>query len=91
MKISDAGRILNIYKQNTNINKNNNAKKSVGDRIEISKEVREIAKYIEVAKNTEIKNKRVDEIKEQISKGIYKVDSEKLAKSILNSMKERDI
>jgi negative regulator of flagellin synthesis FlgM len=90
MKVSNVGKVINVYKNNANVNKKDENKKTAGDRIEISNTGREISKYVEIAKNTEIKNNRVDEIKELIKQGKYNIDSEKLAKGILDEMKERD-
>lgn len=92
MKINmNVNSIINIYNKNskTDIVKKN--KQNTNDSVEISKEGREISKYVELVKNTEIKTEKVDEIKKLISENRYKVDTQKLVKSILEHMKESDI
>lgn len=92
MKVGfNVNRVINSYKQNTNVNQVNKVKKDKGDKIDISNESIEIRKYIESAENIEIKNQRADEIKALIAQNKYKVDTDKLAKSILKHMKESDV
>ncbi|QCX32377.1 flagellar biosynthesis anti-sigma factor FlgM [Caloramator sp. E03] len=91
MKIDmNINRVINIYSKNLNISKTNENKISLNDCIEISKEGRELQKYIDLAKNTEIKNGRVDEIKRLIDEGNYNFNAEELAKSIMEYIKECD-
>jgi flagellar biosynthesis anti-sigma factor FlgM len=90
MKISNVGRVINMYQQGSKVNKTDNIKKTPGDRIEISNVGKEISKYVEIAKNMDISTGRADEIKNLIKEGKYKVDNEKIARSILEAAKERD-
>lgn len=91
MKIDmNINRVISIYSKNLNISKKSENKTSLNDCIEISKEGRELQKYIDIVKNTEIKNGRVDEIKRLIDDGKYNVNAEELAKSIMESIKESD-
>lgn len=88
MKIEGNNNILiNLYRQNSvkAVNTNNSIKGS--DRVELSKTGKEISKYIEEYKDTELVNEKVAEIKEKINQGNYKVDESKLAKSIIDSIK----
>jgi flagellar biosynthesis anti-sigma factor FlgM len=91
MKIGlNTNKVINTYNQGSKVTQLNANKHVQGDKIDISKEGREIQKYIEGADNTELKNSRVEEIKALINQNKYKVDSEKLAQSILNHIKESD-
>lgn len=90
MKISNVGRVINIYQQGSKVNKTDNEKKVQGDRIEISNAGREISKYVEIVKNTDISTSRADEIKKLIKEGRYQIDSEKIAKSLLEAAKDCD-
>ena len=88
MKIGmNVNKIINVYNNSTKNCSQGTKAVQKGDRIEISTTSKEISKYIEMSKNTEIKNQRVDEIKELLKEGKYKVDSDKLAKSILEHIK----
>lgn len=91
MKINvNPNKVISVY---NNCTKVENQRKNIcpkGDRIEISNTGKEISKYVDMAKNTETRNARVEEIKELISQGKYRVDSEKLAKSIIEHIKESD-
>lgn len=91
MKIGmNVNKVISVYSNSakTENEKRNHCPK--GDRIELSTAGKEISKYVEMAKNTEIRNSRVAEIKELINQGKYKVDSEKLAQSILDHIKESE-
>ena len=77
--------VLNLYKQNTLKLSNSNEIKN-SDKIELSKLGKEISKYIEDSSCCNISN-RVEEIKEKIKNGTYKVNEEELAKSILDEIK----
>lgn len=91
MKIGfEINKVINTYNQNSKVAKINNKVHDFKDKIDISEEGREISKYIEIANNTELKNKRVDEIKSLIDQNKYKVDSKKLAESIIEYIKESD-
>lgn len=91
MKVDmNINRVLNAYCRNS---KENNFKKNVlnkKDSIEISNEGREIQKYIELTINTELQNDRVNEIKKLIDEKNYYIDSKKLAKSLIEFIKESD-
>lgn len=91
MKIGfEINKVINTYNQNSKASRVSNKPQTFKDKIDISFEGREISKYIEIANNTEIKNKRVDEIKSLIEQNKYEVDSKKLAESILKHIKESD-
>jgi flagellar biosynthesis anti-sigma factor FlgM len=85
----DVNNVINIYNKNAkSVAKENPSRKS--DIIEISKEGKEIAKFLEIAKNIEIETKDVERIKNLIKEGKYQINDEDLARSILNFMKESD-
>lgn len=91
MKIGfEVNKVINAYNQNSKISKVSNKPQNSKDKIDISFEGREISKYVEIANNTELKNKRVDEIKALINQNKYEVDSKKLAESILKYIKDSD-
>lgn len=91
MKVGfEINKVINTYNQNSKTARVNNKKHDFKDKIDISEEGREISRYIEIANNTELKNKRVDEIKSLIDQNKYTVDSKKLAESILEYIKESD-
>ncbi|KRQ85991.1 Anti-sigma-28 factor, FlgM [Caloramator mitchellensis] len=86
----DVNNVINVYNSNAKKanSKENVAKKS--DTIEISKAGKEIAKFLEIAKTIDVDSKDIEKIKSLIKEGNYKVDEEKLAKSIMDAMKESD-
>jgi negative regulator of flagellin synthesis FlgM len=89
MKISiNTDRVMRAYNQNVTEVKHSSNSNSKSDKVELSTQSKEISKYIEKAKNSEIKNERVDEVKKLLEKGNYNVDSETLAKSIMEYLKE---
>jgi anti-sigma28 factor (negative regulator of flagellin synthesis) len=91
MKIGfEINKVINTYNQNSKATKINSKAHNFKDKIDISEEGREISKYVEIANNTELKNKRVDEIKSLIDQNKYEVDTKKLAESILKYIKESD-
>lgn len=91
MKIQfNVNKVISAYGQNSKKEKINNKNNLIKDRIDISDEGREIAKYIDSAKDIDIKNKRVDDIKMLIKQNSYYVNSEELSKSILKQMKDSD-
>lgn len=91
MKIGfEVNKVINIYNQNSKTARVSSKTRDLKDKIDISVEVREISKYVEIANNTELKNKRVDEIKSLIDQNKYEVDSKKLAESILKYIKDSD-
>lgn len=92
MKVGlNINKVINTYNQNLKIEKTNEVRKKIDDRIEISKEGKELAKYIDIAKNTEVDNPKVDQIRELINKGEYNIDNNELAKSMIESNKGRDV
>lgn len=89
MKISiNTDRVMRAYNQNITEVKHSSNSNSKRDKIELSTQSKEISKYIEKARDSEIKNERVDEVKKLLEKGNYNVDSETLAKSIMEYLKE---
>lgn len=92
MKIGmNVNKVINVYNNNSKVDMVKKPAAQKRDTIEISPEVKEISKYVEMAKTTEIRTKRINEIKELIDNGKYNVDSKKLAKSILDHIKGSDI
>lgn len=92
MKIGfEISRAINTYAQNTKSAKTSIKKQEFKDKIDISTAGKELSRFIELANSTEIKNNRVDEIKNLLDQNKYTVDTEKLSQSILNYMKESDI
>lgn len=92
MKIGlNVNKVINVYKQNTKIQNKENLKINKYDRVELSVTGKEISKYIEMAKCSSIDDKRVEEIKKAIRNNTYEINTEKLAKSILNTMKDSDV
>ncbi len=91
MKIGfEINKVINTYNQNSKTAKVNAKTRDFKDKIDISPEGREISKYVEIANNTELKNKRVDEIKSLMDQNKYVVDTKKLAESILKYIKDSD-
>lgn len=91
MKIGfEINKVINTYNQNSKTVKINSKANSCKDKIDISEEGREISRYVEIANNTELKNKRVDEIKSLINQNKYEVDTKQLAESIIKYIKESD-
>ncbi|EYE88775.1 flagellin synthesis regulator FlgM [Fervidicella metallireducens AeB] len=92
MKIGlNVNKVINVYKQNTKVQTKENIKTNRYDRVELSVTGKEISKYVEMAKSSAIDDKRVEEIKKAIKNNTYEISTEKLAKGILNTMKESDI
>jgi flagellar biosynthesis anti-sigma factor FlgM len=92
MKIGfNVNKAINAYNQGTKVNTASVKKNENRDKIDISNEGREFLKYIDAANSTEINNKRVEEIQALLKQNKYEVDSEKLARSILNTIKDSDI
>ncbi|MCX7884382.1 MAG: flagellar biosynthesis anti-sigma factor FlgM [Caloramator sp.] len=92
MKVNNnISRVLNIYSKNFNEKneKVNNTNKK--DTIEISAKGRELQRYIEFAKNIELKNNRAEEIKKLYDNGYYSSNADKIASSIIEYMKESDV
>ncbi|HBM81527.1 MAG TPA: flagellar biosynthesis anti-sigma factor FlgM [Clostridiaceae bacterium] len=63
-----------------------------GDTIEISKEGKEIAKYVSIVKNiSDIRVQKIEDLKQKIESGKYDVSSEDIAKKIVNAIKGKEI
>ncbi|SKA86144.1 anti-sigma-28 factor, FlgM family [Caloramator quimbayensis] len=92
MKVNNSvNRVLNIYSKSVN-NKSEQLKKTnKKDTIEISSKGRELQKYIEIIKNTELKSSRADEIKNLLDNGCYCIDENKIASGIIEYIKESDV
>lgn len=79
-----------IYSKNSIKNTNENIKGSKKyDSIEISKEGSKIAKYVSYANDIiDVRQNKVEELKNRIKTGNYNVSSEDLASKILETIKE---
>lgn len=87
--IVDVTRLYNENKQKAPGNRQKQAYKS--DTVEISREGTEIARYVAQAKDlSDERIQRVNDIKNRIQDGTYKVSSEDLALRILDSIKETE-
>ena len=91
MKINNNDIIMNkIMKayQNLNQQDNNNVnKKTKSDQVSISNETKEIQNIKETLENKpEIRQEKVDQIKNQIQNGNYQVDSQKIAEKIISDI-----
>lgn len=92
MKINfNSNNVINIYKNNVAKIKNENIKNNKSDSVEISNMSREISKYLDAAKTCDICNEKLDKIRELIKNNKYEIDTNKIAKSILNEIKESDV
>ncbi len=83
-------KIMKAY-QNMNQNKNKQVeqKKRASDQVNISKEAKDIKKMQKSLKEKpDIRRKKVEEIKKQISNGTYKVNPEKIAEKIISDIEE---
>lgn len=91
MKVNNnISRVLNIYSKNVSTKNEQINKTNKKDTVEISSKGRELQKYIELSKNTEIINGKIDEIKKLIDEGRYYVDTEKITDSIIKYIEESD-
>lgn len=81
---------INKIKQN---NKTEDVKKkslNIKDQVDISQEAKSVGKYVQKAKTSDVDRKElVEELKNKVKKGQYKVDSEKLAEKIIDSILEK--
>ncbi len=81
---------INKIKQN---NKTEDVKKkslNIKDQVDISQEAKSVGKYVQKAKTSDVDRKElVEELKNKVQKGQYKVDSEKLAEKIIDSILEK--
>jgi len=83
----DVAKIYNDNKPKPGASSEKNGKKY--DAIEISNAGSEIAKYVTMAKEvSDVRMQKVNEIKEKIQSGMYKVSSEELASKILETINE---
>lgn len=90
MKISlNTSNVINIYKNNNKHNSIEN-KKNKKDTIGISNTSKELAKYINAAKDYDIYNEKIEKLQKLIKDNKYFIDSEEIAKSIINELKERE-
>ncbi|MCR3757766.1 flagellar biosynthesis anti-sigma factor FlgM [Clostridium felsineum] len=93
MKINNvgAGNKIELYNFNKNVNdiKNNTPKEK--DVIEISTKGRYLSTFSQDESIQKAGTKRVEEIKKQIEQGSYKVDTNSLAKKILDHVKGREV
>ncbi|WP_297712204.1 flagellar biosynthesis anti-sigma factor FlgM [Clostridium sp.] len=84
MKVSSimANNMINAYSKQRQYVKSDTANKSIKDTVQISKS----AKYLnEINNNEGIDLDKINEIKQRIKNGTYKIDSRSIAKSILNN------
>lgn len=83
-------KIMKAY-QNMNNNKNKpvEQKKRASDQVNISKEAKNIKKMQKsLQEKPEIRRKKIEEIKKQVSNGTYKINPEKIAEKIISDIKE---
>ena len=80
-------KIMKAY-QNLNQQDNNNVnKKTKSDQVSISNEAKEIQNIKETLEDKpEIRQEKVDQIKNQIQNGTYQVDSQKIAEKIISDI-----
>ncbi|MCY6483653.1 flagellar biosynthesis anti-sigma factor FlgM [Clostridium aestuarii] len=92
MKVTGASgsKIINIYGKNSNRIQKNHKSSVKKDSLEISNVARSLSSLVDNEKNL-ISKKRLEEIKNQISKGTYNVDSKLIAKKMLDIMKGKDV
>ena len=91
MKINPNGiKALQTYNNQANINRDgreasNTNTPNKGDRIEISREARDMASYRqELKQRSEVRPELVQSLKAKIQDGTYKPDPEKIAQGIIN-------
>ncbi|EGO87766.1 flagellar biosynthesis anti-sigma factor FlgM [Clostridium botulinum C str. Stockholm] len=91
MKITGTSmnKVISIYEVN-NKKMQKSEKVSLKDTIEVSKLGRELSSF-DNEEVTSISSKRIEEIKSQIAKGTYNVDSKLIAKKMLENMKNQKI
>jgi len=85
MKIyNNVNKVIDLYIKNTPTEKTSNRINDLKkDEVSISKEVRDISRYIDSALNSETANEKVEAIRQKIMNKEYKIDSRKLAEAIL--------
>ncbi|MDP4098603.1 flagellar biosynthesis anti-sigma factor FlgM [Paenibacillus sp. P96] len=90
MKINETNRIgaINPYQRNIEANVQENQKKSQRkDEVSISAEAMEM---LQRSSNTDRAN-RIQELKQQVASGTYKVDADKLAEKLMPYFKSTDV
>ncbi|MBD5588082.1 flagellar biosynthesis anti-sigma factor FlgM [Clostridium botulinum] len=91
MKVNGVGitNSINAYNANKKVNEKEEVK-SLKDKIEISHLGKSLTTYSLDDKFLDDKERldRINEIKDQIEKGTYKIDSKLVAKKLLNNIKE---
>lgn len=86
---SKIGQIMKTYQKNTKVSQNKKTEKKSGllgkkDQLNLSTEGQEIQRAIKKAKeHPDIRQDKVDEIKQKIDTGTYKVDSKKVAEKMI--------
>ncbi|MBP1890038.1 negative regulator of flagellin synthesis FlgM [Clostridium moniliforme] len=87
MKIDSIRRnnMINVYKKQKNYENKTVTKREMKDKVEIS----DAAKYLNkiVNDNENINLDKINDIKNRINNGTYKIDSKKIAKKMLESIK----
>lgn len=87
MKIDSIRRnnMINVYKKQKNYENKTVTKREMKDKVEIS----DAAKYLNkiVNDNENINLDKINDIKNKINNGTYKIDSKKIAKKMLESIK----
>lgn len=87
MKIDSIRRnnMINVYKKQNNYENKTVTKKEMKDKVEIS----DAAKYLNktVNDNENINLDKINDIKNRINNGTYKVDSKEIAKKMIESIK----
>lgn len=81
MRINDVKSGLYPYQNQINRNKTNINKTLSGDVVDISTNGKEI--YQAMKSDQADRQKRIEQIKQQVSAGTYKVDSQKLAETMI--------
>ncbi|MBN2853888.1 MAG: flagellar biosynthesis anti-sigma factor FlgM [Clostridia bacterium] len=93
MKINPVNPYSNISKTDKVRKSDNVTKKSntVSDQVQISDEAKSIDKLIQKAKSSESdRTEKVEALKRQIEDGSYKVDSQKLAEKMIDTLKNNE-
>lgn len=76
---------MQVYNKNTKNNVNKTETNYKKDKIEISKEAREFQQAVSKVKDMpDIRQEKVDEIKQRVLSGNYEINSEKIADKILS-------
>lgn len=87
MRIQNDGinKMLNIYKSQANIGSESNIKKAnKSDQLNISDAARDFQTALkEVNNQSDVREKKVEDIKRQIERGTYKVDAKRIAEKMM--------